>query len=284
MGRILTLSCAVLLAAAACGDDSVEVAAPGSEGPTDTRYTATATVLESTDHGPQLCLGGVADSLPPQCGGPDIVGWDWGEVDGAESVSGTTWGQYRVVGTFDGDTFTLTEPAVVAGPDDWPDDGLGTDFSTPCPEPEGGWPVAAASGTDAVRDYAEAQPDFAGLWLDYVDPPVDSYDLDAARPEYDGAIVNVAFTGDLDRHRAELAARWDGPICVVQHDHTEADLRSVLTDLTERGDFLHGGVDIVANRAYLYVVLDDGTLQDELDAAHGPGLVEVHSALRPVED
>ena len=49
-------------------------------------------------------------SLPPRCGGPEVAGWDWDAVE-AESASGTTWGSYVLVGTFDGGTFTLTEPA-----------------------------------------------------------------------------------------------------------------------------------------------------------------------------
>lgn len=66
------------------------------------RYTAVTTVLESPSHGPQLCLGVVNDSLPPQCGGPDIKGWDWDAVADKESRNGTTWAEVTVVGTFDG--------------------------------------------------------------------------------------------------------------------------------------------------------------------------------------
>jgi hypothetical protein len=39
--------------------------------------TTVATVLQEGDGPPELCLGGVAESFPPQCGGPEIAGWDW---------------------------------------------------------------------------------------------------------------------------------------------------------------------------------------------------------------
>lgn len=48
-------------------------------------------VLEDVQ-GPQPCLGGVLDSLPPQGAGPEIVGWNWGEVSGFESAGGVRWG------------------------------------------------------------------------------------------------------------------------------------------------------------------------------------------------
>ncbi|MBL0887564.1 hypothetical protein [Myceligenerans indicum] len=77
--------------------------------------TAVATVLQKGDGPPELCLGGVAESLPPQCGGPQSTGWDWDDVE-SESVRDTTWGEYAVVGTWDGETFHLTEPATAPDP------------------------------------------------------------------------------------------------------------------------------------------------------------------------
>ncbi|MBA2438292.1 MAG: hypothetical protein H0V52_08080, partial [Acidimicrobiia bacterium] len=69
--RLLVIAC---LAVSACGptDDTPVVA--GDQPPSSTRYRVDAvTVLESPDHGPQLCQG-VDLSYPPQCGGPDVVG------------------------------------------------------------------------------------------------------------------------------------------------------------------------------------------------------------------
>lgn len=89
------------------------------------RYHGSFIVLESPDHGPALC-NSVRESLPPQCGGIPITGWDWTVVEGLQRLDGTTWGRWHVTGTFDGAAFTLTEPPGAA--EDQPDDraGVGT--------------------------------------------------------------------------------------------------------------------------------------------------------------
>src|SRR5690606_13734483 len=105
MRRLVVLSAVALVATglAACASqrqtpgESPSLSVPVDPGP----YRVSGTVLESPEHGPQLCHA-VMTSLPPQCGGIDLVGWDWGAVEGEESVSGTTWGSYQVTGTWDG--------------------------------------------------------------------------------------------------------------------------------------------------------------------------------------
>ncbi|MDI2097940.1 hypothetical protein [Ruicaihuangia caeni] len=73
------------------------------------------TVLQRDGETAMLCLGAVMESYPPQCSGPEIAGWDWSSVEGAESASGVTWGAYAVQGTWDGVTFTSTaEPIMLA--------------------------------------------------------------------------------------------------------------------------------------------------------------------------
>lgn len=74
----------------------------------------TGTVLEG-DAGPVLCLGPIAESYPPQCDGPAILGWDWSAVtEGWQSASGIMWGAYAVWGDWDGETFTVTREPVPA--------------------------------------------------------------------------------------------------------------------------------------------------------------------------
>jgi hypothetical protein len=75
--------------------------------------TAVGTVLE-LDGTPMLCLGPIAESYPPQCSGPTVVGWDWAAVDGEETASEVTWGAYAVWGDWDGETFTITREPVLA--------------------------------------------------------------------------------------------------------------------------------------------------------------------------
>jgi len=288
---------APVIVLSACGDDPSTVSADSPGGGSaaasgdggDTVYEANATVLEAPGAGPQLCLGGIAESLPPQCGGPGIVGWDWDAVDGEESASGTTWGTFHVVGTFLDGTFTVTEPP---GP---PDPALSPeptpDFSSPCPEPPGGWAVVdPATATDAGQQeaatYATSQPDHAGLWIDQsINPAL----ADGADPGDEPAandptqyILNVRFTGDLERHEAELRQRWGGALCVSPADHSEAELRAIQDELAGEDAFLYSSVDITENRVELGVIVDDGSIQQRLDAEHGTGIVLVQSALRPV--
>lgn len=81
--------------------------------PLPAEATAVGTVLEQ-DGTPELCLGAIAESYPPQCGGPAVIGWDWEAVEGEETASGVTWGAYAVWGDWDGETFTITREPVLA--------------------------------------------------------------------------------------------------------------------------------------------------------------------------
>src|SRR5687768_15458670 len=147
--RTLVPAAALFLAllCAACGSGEPG-AVGGSTGATDDAppptvpapdpgqlYEADGTVLENESHGPELCLGGVALSLPPQCGGVSLANWDWDAVDGAQSGSGTTWGEFHVVGTYVDGVLTVTE--VGPADPDGVDAGYGTvrSFTSCCPEP-----------------------------------------------------------------------------------------------------------------------------------------------------
>ncbi len=111
----LAASVAVLLsgcvAGTASGGGPPPIPSPFPAAPVEVQ--GLGTVLES-DEGPELCLGAVAESYPPQCGGPPIVGWDWDAVDGEETANEVTWGAYAVWGDWDGATFTLTREPVIA--------------------------------------------------------------------------------------------------------------------------------------------------------------------------
>lgn len=293
MRRYFTLVAVAALAAAGCGDTSSTTAAETPDDPGQ-RYKATATVLESPDHGPQLCLGGIASSLPPQCGGPDIIGWDWDDVDGFETLSGTTWGSYTVVGTYDGEAFTLTEPP---RPPEEPDGSLeeAPSFETPCEEPAGGWGVvdeatATHEAMNEAIEYAAEQPDHAGTWIDQsINEAIDEdsgaapEDREALANDPTKLILNFRFTGDIERHEAALREIWGGALCVSVAKHTEAELYEIQQQLTEdyADGFLASGVDTVTGQVYLRVVLDDGQLQREVDERYGEGLVRVTSALQP---
>ncbi|MCM6762698.1 hypothetical protein NB037_09750 [Rathayibacter sp. ZW T2_19] len=125
-----------------------------TEGPHDD-LTARAFVLDDGD-GAELCLGAVGQSLPPACGGPTITGWDWDDVEGEESQSGSTWGDYDVVGTWDGLSFALTRTPVFSDP-------FAESTVTPRPEPTPGDPANADAVARAVEDYSNAMGTATGL-------------------------------------------------------------------------------------------------------------------------
>ncbi|ABL83170.1 MULTISPECIES: hypothetical protein [unclassified Nocardioides] len=122
--RTLLAAVALLLAApllAACGDEGDTTATdPGSSDPGSSRPARMPTEIPAArgtvhtsglvtvmDKGsPELCLGAVAESWPPQCGGPPIEGWDWADHHGVfERQQQVRWGQFVVTGTWDGSTF-----------------------------------------------------------------------------------------------------------------------------------------------------------------------------------
>jgi hypothetical protein len=76
------------------------------------------------DSGPELCLGPVAESYPPQCQGLPVEGWDWAEHRGDfDDAGGVRFGSFAVTGGFDGTTVTY-ESAVSGAlydPMPWPE-------------------------------------------------------------------------------------------------------------------------------------------------------------------
>lgn len=278
---ILVFFTPFLVIAAGCADAPADPNGPGA-GSGPTRYETDGTVLEGPDHGPELCLGAIADSLPPQCGGLPIRDWDWAGVEGEESVGGTTWGDFHIVGTYDGSSFTVVEVGVYEPP---PSDSR--DFTAPCPEPSGGWAVAdpsRASDADlqAVMHAAEDEPDSAGFWIDYIEEPSESI-----APE--DVIAVAAFTGDLERHESELREIWGGALCVTQHDRTEAELRGIQRELGgEVGEGLGLQVtwssgSVVDNRVEVGVVVAGPEDVAAVEERYGPEAVLLVPELEPVD-
>lgn len=109
-----------LLALSACAtptptaDDSPSPTPSLLPSPTEGEVLGQGTVLQVDDAPPQFCLGAVAESYPPQCSGPELIGWDWDAVDGDESASGVTWGTYAVWGAWDGERLTVTSSVMLA--------------------------------------------------------------------------------------------------------------------------------------------------------------------------
>jgi hypothetical protein len=134
IGMKTTLALAgLLLVLTSCGSEGDSTATDPSGDPSGTpaatadipadpasvRTRTLATVLDTGEGAPELCLGPIAESYPPQCSGPELVGWDWRSLDEVyEQEAGTTWGQFAVSGTWDGERLTVTEavPAALYDP------------------------------------------------------------------------------------------------------------------------------------------------------------------------
>lgn len=117
-----TLGAALLLAGCAGGPASspdtpstdgdiagigATIAAPGE-------VHGQGTVIQTGDTPPQLCLGAVAESFPPQCSGPEMSDWDWDAVEGEQTAGDVTFGAYAVTGTWDGEVFGTTSAIMLA--------------------------------------------------------------------------------------------------------------------------------------------------------------------------
>lgn len=206
-------------------------AAPASDGATagadttavaseDQEYRALVTVLENPEHGPQLCFA-VAGSYPPQCGGPDIAGWDWEAVDGEESANGVTWIDGAVVtGTWDGSRFTLTRPvepqaAWTEPPAEDPDVAPG------CDEPDVADPSAGRRGVDAATAALDGEPVVA---VRVSDPATG----------WDGPFVLTVTVppGRSARTTDLIRQHYAGALCVVERDQpTRAELHDVVAEV-----------------------------------------------------
>lgn len=175
---------------APAGEPPIGRAVPGTMWPEPPQgeVVAQGTVME-TDGEVKLCLGGIAESYPPQCSGIPLERWSWDGVDGSESASGVTWGAYAVQGTYDGETFMSTQPPIV----------LALYDPMPMDDPTNGEPGA---GTDA--ELAEIQVSLSAslgealltsraengwLWVDVVWD--DGTFQDAADAEFGEGVVVV---------------------------------------------------------------------------------------------
>jgi hypothetical protein len=229
-------------------------------------YAANGVVIESTGGDAELCLGGYQPMLPPACGGLPITNWSWDRAMGEQSLAGVTWGSYRVVGTYDGKAFTLTEPPGIPE--------LRTIFDDeppPCPTP--GVSSSSVEGSGATEAdlstavaFARQAPGFAGLWIG------------------EGRLLNVAFTGELDRREVEIRERWSGPLCIFRHARTLRELREIQEHFFSADrpfglDVLVVSVSEPRNHVLVYAALADEPTRSAIEARYGREAVVVKSAL-----
>ncbi len=159
-------------------------AAVGADGQVTTRYAAT--VMDTGR--PELCLGPVAESYPPQCGGPALEGWDWAAYDGHYDQQGDIrWGVFYVTGTWDGSIFVVGSAE--------PDDGSTIPEDPDLPPAPDDPPSTDELGriADEVRDLGGATGAYANETQVTVDVPYDDGSLQAwVDEEYGAGVVAVS--------------------------------------------------------------------------------------------
>ena len=249
---------------------------------TVTEWQFIGTVID--DGEPVICPGVVMTSLPPQCAGVPVAGFDWETVTWGEESNGVRWADFTLVGTYDGEQFEITRPPTP------PEGGEEAPFSVPlpCEEPDGGWqisnPATADRDGDAVR-YAQAQPEFMGNW---------SYRLPADAAAY--SVKVFTFTDKLEEHAQAIRDIYGGPICVSPARDSLAELEAIRSRVQEvivspeaeaAGIYLSNGqygdtIDILTGGIEFYVLAAEAGAQGWLDAQFGQGVVGLHSRLTRV--
>jgi hypothetical protein len=169
------------------------------------RYEGIVTVLESPEHGPALCYLLTA-SRPPRCSGLPVVGWDWNAVDDEQSAHGTTWGSWKVMGTYDRKSFTLTDTPTRAGTTQ--DVSSDPDFSPACRKP-----IVVDSSQGVAEWEALGAGDFGpfevpGLIAGWVSNP------DGNDESFVGNLIVRPGARDEAVNRVRL--HYGGPLCVVE--------------------------------------------------------------------
>jgi hypothetical protein len=126
------------------------------------------------------------------------------------------------------------------------------------------------------------QPDFAGECI------VVNVLLGSKAPAHHNDLFVVGFTGDIERHRAELAAAWPAPTCVVQLRNSHRELETIESQLGSAthpasGLILAGaiGVNDALNVVDVQVLVAGEANQARMDQRFGSGKVRLKGLLQP---
>jgi hypothetical protein len=101
-------------------------------------------------------------------------------------------------------------------------------------------------------------------------------------------VLNVAFTGDLERHEIELRPRWGGRLCVTRQQRSYRQLLGIQREL-QGGAGSELGVRVLgtsiredANAVSLTVVVLEERAREAIDARYGTGAVLATAVLTPI--
>ena len=101
---------------------------------------------------------------------------------------------------------------------------------------------------EAANAYAEGQTDLGGVWVDQSINPASKGDTTAHAELMNDPtklVLNVSFTGDLDRHETDLRPIWGGSLCVSKAAHSAADLERIRTEAQTQVTYAQSDVDTV---------------------------------------
>ena len=139
----------------------------------------------------------------------------------------------------------------------------------------------ATTATDEAQNaavaYAQAQPDYVAVRVESsMNPRLghEGFEITADTlwmfNDPTNLILNVRFTGDLERHERAPGATWGGALCVSPGERTGRTGR-LPRGSSRRARSNEPSVDERAGQVFLQAILEDG-LQAELDQRwRGPG-------------
>lgn len=232
-------------------------------------YEGVSIVLQLKGGPAYLCLGGILTSLPPAgCGGVVLPGVQARRLPGARVYANGTVDtpNVRVVGTWNGRTLTPTRPIVRAQPLPAPPS---PSFRTACAHPGGSRPSDPA-GLERLDEAVQTDPELSYLYVS----------------GHGGRVVDVAFTGHLARHRAQLRRLYAGPLCVIRGHRSQRSLLLLERRIgADRTLLARHGVVVFSwgpslDREQLQVAVADPAVRAFLRHRYGPALTVTGSLRR----
>lgn len=274
--------------------DAMQVTEPAAVDPEQELVGLGIVMQRSADAAPELCVGAVAESYPPQCGGPVLAGaFSWDDVE-AQQQDDIRWTDtpYYAVGHLDlatggQGTLTLTRPLSPEAPEGFETpDHEDVMFPQLCDDPTGDVPdVDQAARTADGTGMAEEQELI--VVAQELDGYVTAYFSDG------GPTMNVVINsdGDLDEARSALRAVFTGPLCVAQRDApAESDVRAAQEALGERFEELRvlsaGGSGTTGMLEVEVLVADPTTIEGVHETVARwlePSQVNITSTLRALD-
>ena len=262
-------------------DDAAITSAGGKDTETHAELVGQGLVIQVADDAPQFCLGSVTESYPPQCSGPALDGLDWAQMPESEEALGTRWGSARLVGTYDGQMFTLTEAPSEPTFQSEPDGDVGSQAREQvCDDP------FAAGGADYDGRSEESFMDGQDLIEAVSSDPafVGAYTTD------DGSVYNVLIAQGADVNGIEAQAQdaWPGGLCVQTTDAATRQQVLAAQDMVAEAAVpevrateaaVEGGLDVTV------LLADEATIGAVLEALAGTldeGDITIRGALVPV--